>query len=624
MLVFNHKALIMKLNIITTIIFASLFVFSSCKKDFLDKTPDGDLTQEQVFTNPTYAEQYLTNIYTGLPSELQLVDNPAPNSAPYNPFTGASDEMEMSYEPNFTNNMNIGNWNPTSNVDDIWGQSYIAIRKANIFLENIGQLQPSPLAPAAKINRWRGEAIFLRAFYHFLLIRVYGPVPIIDKSVGLDADFLDYKRKPIVDCVNFITSQCDSAVDLLEPRITAANDYGRPDQTTALALKARVLLYMASPLWNGGTSLTDKDGLELFPGHDDSRWQTAGTAAKACIDQAESVGHKLYRSPSDNPEFNYQEIFYNNFNDEVFWTRDDPGYQNIDAYSEPRGMPGAFWPLQTPTQNIVDDYQMANGTQPILGYNADMTPIINPLSGYNETGQAAVETDDYVAGTRNMYVGREPRFYASIMFTGQKYKWGPPQNRTTPLEFWKLGLDGRPFSTGDNYSKTGYMLKKLTNPAFVMSPKADPIRVWIFFRLGEQYLNYAEALNEAQGPIADVYKYVNLIRERAGLPDLAPGLSKDNMREAIHHERRIELAFETHRYFDTHRWMTAQAIDDKNIYGLNINGMVSDSEPYTMSSDDFYKRTVVEKRVFETKHYYWPIPQSEIEKNQDLVQNPGW
>jgi hypothetical protein len=602
----------------------SLLLLASCKKDFLDKTPDGDLTQEQVFTNPTYAEQYLTNIYSGLPYELQLVDNPPAGSAPYNPFTGASDEMEMSYEPNFSNNMNIGNWNPTSNVDDIWGQSYIAIRKANVFLENIDKLQPSSLAPESKIKQWKGEAIFLRAFYHFLLIRAYGPVPIIDKTVNLGADFLHFQRQPIEACVHFIASQCDSALSFLPARINAANDYGRPDQTTALALKARVLLYMASPLWNGGTELKDHEGNQLFPAHDQGRWQIAADAAKACIDQAESLGHKLYRSPSDNPELNYQEIFYNNFNDEVFWTRDDPGYQNIDAYSEPRGMPGAFWPLQTPTQNMVDAYQMANGTQPILGYNADMTPIINPASGYNETGQATAETDDYVAGTRNMYVDREPRFYASIMFTGQKYKWSAPHNRTTPLEFWKLGLDGRPFSTGDNYSKTGYMLKKLTNPAFVMSPKADPIRTWIFFRLGEQYLNYAEALNEAQGPVSDVYKYVNLIRGRSGLPGLPAGLSKDKMREAIHHERRIELAFETHRYFDTHRWMTAEAIDNANIYGLNVNGMAAGNMPFTLSSDGFYQRTVVEKRVFEKKHYFWPIPQSEIEKNPELVQNPGW
>jgi len=616
----------MKSKIFLAFVSVMLFTFSSCKKDFLDRTPDGDLTQEQVFANPTYAEQYLTNIYSHLPRELSLVDNPGNNESPTNVFTGASDEMEMSYDPNFANNINIGNWSPTSYAQDIWSQCYIAIRKANVFLENIDKLPPSDQAPASKISRWKGEALFLRAFYHFCLIRVYGPVPIVDKTISLDADFLAYKRRPIVDCVNFITSECDKAAGLLDARVTSANDYGRPGKTAALALKARVLLYMASPLWNGGLSLTNKDGEQLFPNFDVARWQTAATAAKACIDQAESVGHKLYRSSTNDPEKNYQEIFYNNFNDEVFFTRDDPGYNNIDAYSEPRGMAGAFWPLQTPTQDMVDEYEMANGTRPIVGYNADMTPIINPTSGYTESGQAATATADYYTGTRNMYVGREPRFYASIMFTGQKYKTTAPQNRTTPLQFWKLGLDGRPTASGDNYSKTGYLLKKLTYPGFVMSPKADAIRVWIFFRLGEQYLNYAEALNEAQGAVADVYKYVNMIRDRSGLPALTPGLTKDAMRDAIRHERRIELAFETHRYFDTHRWMIAEATDNKNIYGLDVNGVTSTTPlvPYNISSDAFYKRTVVEKRVFEKKHYLWPIQQRELEKNQNLVQNPGW
>lgn len=616
----------MKSKILITFISVMIFTFSSCKKDFLEKTPDGDLTQAQVFANPTYAEQYLTNIYSHLPRELSLVDNPGSGESPTNPFTAASDEMEMSYDPNFANNINIGNWSPTSYVQDIWSQCYIAIRKANVFLENIDKLPSSDLAPASKISRWKGEAIFLRAFYHFCLIRVYGPVPIVDKTVDLDADFLSYKRQPIDQCVNFITSECDKASTLLDARVTSANDYGRPSKIAALALKARVLLYMASPLWNGGLSLTDKDGVQLFPSADASRWQTAANAAKACIDQAESVGHKLYRSASNDPEKNYQELFYTNFNDEVFFTRDDPGYNNIDAYSEPRGMAGAFWPLQSPTQDMVDDYEMANGTRPILGYNADMTPIINPLSGYTETGQAATATNDYYANTRNMYVGREPRFYASIMFTGQKYKTTAPQNRSTPLQFWKLGLDGRPTASGDNYSKTGYLLKKLTYPGFVMSPKADAIRVWIYFRLGEQYLNYAEALNEAQGPVGDVYKYVNAIRDRSGLPGLAAGLSKEAMRDAIRHERRIELAFETHRYFDTHRWMIAETTDNKNIYGLDVNGVisVSPSVPYNITSDAFYKRTVIEKRVFDKKHYLWPIQQRELEKNPKLVQNPGW
>ena len=621
----------MKYKILASLYIVLLFINASCKKGFLDKTPDGDLSLKDVFTNPVYTEQYLTNIYTHLPYELQLVDNPPAGSAPYNVFTAASDEMEMSYDPNFANNINIGNWNPTTNVNDIWGQCYIAIRKVNLFLENIDQLTPSELSTAAKIDRWKGEAIFLRAFYYFCLVRAYGPVPIIDKTVGLDDDLLAFKRQPITDCVHFITDECDKAAAKLEPRITATTDYGRPGKVTCLALKARVLLYMASPLWNGGVSLADQDGAPLFPSKDDSRWQAAADAAKACIDQAETAGYKLYRSAGNDPQRNYAEIFYVNFNDEVFWTRDDPGYQNIDAYSEPRGMTGAFWPLQTPTQDLVDDYQMANGTQPILGYNADRTPVINPASGYNESGQAAEETNDYVAGTRTMYVGREPRFYASIMFTGQKYKWlRDPQKRSTPLQFWKLGLDGRPVASGDNYSKTGYMLKKLTNPAFVMQPKSDPIRTWVFFRLGEQYLNYAEALNEAQGPVADVYKYVNLIRDRSGLPALTAGLSKEEMRTAVRHERRIELAFETHRYFDTHRWMTAETIDNTNIYGLNVNGVLKEATgndpavPFNITSDAFYKRTVIEKRVFEKKDYFWPVPLGEIEKNPRLVQNPGW
>ncbi len=620
----------MKYKIIASLCLVIFITICSCKKGFLDKTPDGDLTVKDVFTNPIYSEQYLTNIYSHLPYDFQLVDN-APAGAMYNLFVGSTDELEMSYDPNFANNMNIGNWNPGSSFNDIWGQCYIAIRKTNLFLENIDQLVPSALATTERIDRWKGEALFLRAYYHFLIMRAYGPIPIIDSTVNLNEDLKGYTRRPIEECVNFVTSQCDEAMARLEPKVTTTTDYGRPSKATCLALKARVLLYMASPLWNGGTTLANQDGTALFPTANEDRWQTAADAAKDCIDQSEAAGYKLHRSASNNPESNYAEIFYVNFNDEVIWTRDDPGYQNIDAYSEPRGMTGAFWPLQTPTQDIVDDYQMADGTQPIKGYDAAMTPIINSLSGYSDTGQAVSETEDFVAGTRNMYVGREPRFYASIMFTGQKYKWlRSPQNRSTPLEFWKYGEDGRTVNSGDNYSKTGYTLKKLTNPAFVMQPKSDPVRVAVTFRLAEQYLNYAEALNEAQGPIGDVYTYVNLIRDRSGLPGLVADLSKDAMREAIRHERRIELAFETHRYFDTHRWMTAESVDNRNIYGLNVNGATQEATenesaiPYNIASDAFYKRTPLEKRVFEKKHYFWPVPLREIENNPKLVQNPGW
>ncbi|RPE09219.1 RagB/SusD family nutrient uptake outer membrane protein [Chitinophaga lutea] len=611
----------MKSYIIPVLATVFLLVAPSCSKDYLEKTPDEDLTQEQVFTNPVFAEQFLANIYSHLPKELAMVDNPCNGCAPNNVFNAASDELEIGHEPNFSNAMNNGNWNADSYVQDIWSHSYFAIRKANIFLENIDRLAPSELASADRISNWKGEALFLRALNHFFLIRVYGPVPVIDRTLLLDEDLVAFKRQPIEKCVEFIVAECDKAAALLPARVTATTDYGKPSKATCAALKARVLLYMASPLWNGNpdyAAFKDKDGVRLFPDAVPTRWQDAATAAKACIDLAESAGHKLHRSGS-NPVKNYSEIFYVNFNDEVFFTSNDPGYLNIDAYSEPRGMPGANWPLQAATQNIVDDYEMADGTRPILGYNANLTPIVNPASAYNESTQAPAATDYYYAGTRGMYVGREPRFYASISFTGAKFKTGAPQNRVTPLQFWKGGLDGRPFDAGANFSETGYLMRKLTNPFYVMQPKAGPIRTWVFFRLGEQYLNYAEALNEAQGPVADVYKYVNLIRERAGLPGLPTGLSQADMRERIRHERRIELAFETHRYFDTHRWKTAETTDNGNIYGIDVL-----MDGYNISSNAFYARRVMEKRVFEKKHYLWPIQQRELEKNRKLVQNPGW
>lgn len=596
-------------------------ILSSCNEDFLNKTPDGDLTIDDIFTNPTFAEQYLTNVYSHLPFESRWVDNP-PGGAFSNPYGGASDEMEILYDINFSNNMNAGNWNPTSNVQPIWSACYTAIRKANVFLENIDLLPPGDIAPASTISRWKGEATFLKALYHFYLIRVYGPVPVMENTVPLDFDYLSRRRDPIDKCVEYIVSQCDKAAELLEARVTSETDYGRPSKASALALKARVLLYMASPLWNGNSSYSnvkDPEGVRLFPDFDASRWQTAATAAKACIDQAKAAGYALHKSTTGDPVKNYHEIFYINFNEEVLFTINDPGYPDLDSYSEPRGMPGAFWMHQAATQNLVDAYEMANGQQPITGYNADLTPIINPLSGYSENGFASVETDKYVAGTNNMYVNRDPRFYASINFTGAKYKQTPPQNRRTPLEFWKGGLDGRTNNGGDTYSETGYMMKKLTHPAFVMQPKTVPIRTWVAFRLGEQYLNYAEALNEAQGPIADVYEYVRLIRERSGMPPLPSGLTKDEMRTRIRHERQIELAFETHRYFDCLRWKTAKDAFGGDVFGLDVN-----TSGYSMNSLDFYKRKKVESRVFEDKHYLWPIPQAEYEKSPGLGQNPGW
>jgi len=610
---------------IIKIILILLFVAGtivSCKKDFLDKAPDDDRTLDDVFANHDYAMNFLTNIYTALPIEHRMVDNDANGD----PYVGASDDMEQMYPPSFSNNLNAGTWNPTSTTINPWTANYVGIRKANLFIENIDKVPTDDVFAAANKSRAKGEAIFLRAYFHFLLMRNYGAVPIQDHSLPLDYDMRSIRRDPIEKCAAFVASECDKAAELLPARITSTSEYGRPAKTVCLALKARVLLYMASPLWNGNpdyAAIKNDNGTRLFPDFVASRWQDAATAAKACIDQAESVGHALYTSANNDPIQNYYQAFYVNNNKEIFFSYNVGVWGDHDVYSEPRGMAGAGFTLNSVTQDVVDDYEMATGVQPITGYNADHSPIINPLSGYTETGftASAGPNNIYAAGTSNMYVGRDPRFYASIHFSGELWKTAQrPSGTPLALDFSYRGPDGKLGAGSGNYTKTGYLTRKLTNPDMVWAPSQRKIvaHAWPLFRLGEQYLNYAEALNEAQGPVGDVYKYINLVRARSGMPGLPAGLTKDDMRVRIRHERRIELFLEAHRYFDAHRWKIAAQTEGSNIYGLNVLSGTDRTDP------SFYVRTVVEKRIFETKHYLWPIPQSERDKNPNLVQNLGW
>ena len=272
------------------------------------------------------------------------------------------------------------------------------------------------------------------------------------------------------------------------------------------------------------------------------------------------------------------------------------------------GMGG--WSGLCPTQEMVDAYEMADGSTPITGYNADGSPVINPASRYSESGFAETAGANYPAGTYNMYVNREPRFYASINFNGQQW-------RGRKLEFWQGGRDGINVSKVD-YCNTGYLLRKTADEGVdVVNGKGGTKEACIYFRVGSVYLDYVEALNEAEGPVNDVYKYMKLIRNRAGLPALPSGLNKDQMRERIRHERQVELAFEAgNRYFDCHRWKIAEETDNGYIHGMNITAT---------NVATYSKRTPVgDSRVFEKKHYLFPIPQNEMDKRIGLVQSPFW
>lgn len=595
--------------ICSILIVVQLILISGCRKDFLDKTPDEDITIEEAFKQRKYAEAFLVDIYAGLPNEIYFTD-----MSDVNPFIVASDEMNIPWPEKFPKLMNKGAWNSFNVAGQIYKNMYEGIRKANIFLKHIETTPLSAEFTQTTKDRWIGEAIFLRAFYHFQLMRIYGPVPIIDYTIGVADDFTKIRRKPLEYCVNFVVSECDKAIMLLPINVVDSRDLGRPTAAATLALKARVLLYNASPLWNGNPdyrSFADNEGTKLFPQqYDADKWGLAATAAKDCITKCESAGYHLFKNYAD-PVKNYQQLFIENNNPEVLFARNS----GRDAWMEKCAFPGSLggWNGWNPTQGQIDAYEMDNGIAPITGYNADDSPIINPASGYVETGYAAGDEPGgkWLDGTRNMYVHRDPRFYATINFNGAFFV-------DRRLQFWQTGADGRG-NAGRDFNTTGYLLKKFIDPGVSLTQQRYALKTWIFFRLGEMYLNYAEALNEADGPVDDVYTYVDAIRNRAGMPSLPVSLGKDEMRARIRNERRIELAFETHRYFDCHRWKIAEQTDKGRVYGLNI------STGTNLKDDNFYKRVLIETRAFQTpKHYLFPIPQDEIDKNSSMVQNPGW
>lgn len=586
-----------------------VFIFNvSCNK-YLDKTPDEDLTLEQVFKERTSIDRFYSGTYAFLPFEDNFHE-----WFGRNPFVGGADEMEITWDIAFAQQINNGAWNPYNVLGHVWAAAWQGVRKTNIFLENIDN---SPIDDNTK-TIMKGEVKFLRAFLHFLELRAYGAIPIWDKSAKISDDFKLIERSPFDSCVAFIVKDCDEAARVLPIRRNEG-ELGRASKAAALALKARILLYAASPLFNGNPDymgLKNKSGAFLYSQtYDAHKWEVAANAALECILDSEPT-YKLYRSATNDPMQNYKQIFEINWNDEVLFARNNDGNSGYsfgqEANSNPISLNG--YSGYSPTQEIVDAYEMENGEPPIDGFDVQGNPIINPASGYREFGftNNPHPKGYYVAGISNMYANRDARFYATINFNGAYWKGHQ-------IQFWATGADGQNANLV-NYTKTGYLLRKLINPSvnLLVNPPINVLRTWIYFRLGEQYLNYAEAINEAEGP-AKAYNYINAIRNRAGMPNLPTGLSQEQMRERIRHERRIELAFETHRFFDCRRWKIAAQTDNTNIHGMNVKGGTHLQDP------EFYKRTIIEKRVFVSpKHYLFPVPQEDINKSPLLLQNPGW
>lgn len=560
---------------------------SSCQdldRDFV--TTIGQKEIEQSFGN---VQALLNAIYADIPDGTTYIGGAAM-------MASATDEAEFTSETSSVQSFNTGSWNAINNPDLVWGTYYRGIRKVNQFLQSTGKidldpwrLNPSPSSQTvyttnlAAIKRWTYEARFLRAYFYFELVKRYGGVPLLNNALSLDEDFSTIQRNSLNECIQFITSECDSAAANLPLTAStapyvAATDLGRVTKLAALGLKCRVLLYAASDLfnnssWAGGYARPE---LIALPSADRSaRWKAAADAAKAVIDAGPL------------PTLGGYAALFNTFNNaEIIFTRRNAASNQFERVNSPIGF-NSGQSGNTPSQDLVDAYEVKVNATTAVKFN------------WNDPTMAA-----------NPYANRDPRLGFSIVTNNAAF--GTPRRN---VELWTGGLDAKPII---NASKTGYYLRKYQIESLNLLNNNTGVHSWIIMRYPEIYLNYAEALNEYSPGNPDIKKYVDLVRARTGvaMPPLLANLSQAEMRDAIRNERRVEFAFEDHRAWDVRRWMIAPTALGSPLRGVEVTR--------TATNTFTYQPVVVENRVFDPKMYLYPIPQSDLNIAPALVQNPLW
>ena len=565
-------------------------VLPGCSKSgFLDQTVTTSLDETTTFKDSTNAMAFLANIYVqaGFASDPRRFTQTGATWA--GGLEAACDEAEgpNSASTNGFIQFATGSVNPSVVPNDAWQIPYANIRAVNQLLKNLYRI---PWNAALK-QQSAAEARFLRAWYYAMMLEHYGGVPLIGDTVYAATDHIVAKRSSFKACVNYILSECDSAAQVL-PLTQTGLLYGRASRGACLALKSRVLLFAASPLFNNGGMAQGVAGLDsvvAYPDSDPTRWQLAADAAQAVIT---SNGYSLYVDSTSLPGqlgYGFQELFTQRYNSEYIFARMMLGNKYLESLWDvpSRGGAGGSFAYQ----EIVDAFPMSNGL-----------PITDPASGYDPN---------------NPYQNRDPRLgYTVIHDSTLRTTFG--SNQPSPVLLYMNTSVSPPVSaSGDAVYKgtpTGLYIFKMMDPAVINDGLATSSRCLPLMRYAEILLNFAEATNEAQGPTSDVYKSVNAIRQRAGLRpyQLPSGLTQDQMRTAIQNERRIELAYEGFRFFDVRRWLIAGQTDN-----LTMHGMEVDRGPTVV-----YKSFSVRKHNFSKAMYLWPLPLAEIAKSPELLQNP--
>lgn len=611
---------------------SGLFVLpglTSCS-DFLDKEPDDMLTLDMVFQNKKKTNEWLARVYTNVQDPLW---------SDLRNMGTLSDDFQPSFElVQFgwaaTLSQQQGSWDATTDVTNYWGDFYKAIRSGCIFIDNAKALPDQGLSEK-DVDFMKHEVRFLISYYYIYLMQVYGPVPLVTSQFSSDAPIeeLMTTRTPLDELAAWLDKELLELADYFPEKLeNEAADFGRPTKGACLALRARMWTWIASPLFNGNpyyADLKNPDGTSIFPvTYDEAKWTKAAEANKAVIDLAEKGLYDLYRvydskTGQIDPFTSSQYLFLTSgdVNKEIIWARADANKDEVERYFNPRSN-GSYGSCSL-TQNLVDEFRMRDGkeiTDPSSGYVEDgftNEDVIYPNTSWNFSNKARTIGLLTPKGTFNMWANREPRFYTTIRF----------QNAYTiglegPAEYAKGQKDGRP---SHDTPACGYHGRKGTDAN--AKPKSGfwgTYRPGIIFRLAEFYLNYAEALSETNPNNPDILKYVNLIRERGGIPALPSSLSGNpsELKKQIRKEYRVEFAMEgKHRYDYIRRWKIAETVFKKPIHGLNQYG---EDNKNIGDPNSFYTRVEVMDRIFNETMYLWPIRQTFIDRNPNLVQNKGW
>jgi len=556
---------------------------ASCDS-FLDRAPDVNLDEEKVFTNFLNAQRFQADIYSGLTSRFNAVGNYQPV-----PLSSASDESESNAGYHGTKPFNMGNYN---GVDANISFYYTAIRKANLFFKNAEKI---PFPDAKTKDQMLGEVYFLRAFYFNEILKRFGGMPIMTENDLLaPGDNLMRPRNTYRECFAFIMADLSKAITSL-PVSLKTNEYGRATKGAAMALKARMLLYAASPLFSQKTGIwgmggnvddwMDKDGKTW--------WLKAAEAAKAVIDLKDEDGntaYALYQTNAANKADDYEKLFFKRREtgnrEIIFYKHEAPVGFNSNEINVwmPSGDFGGAGAVE-PTQAFVNLFEMSNGKY-----------IDEQGSSYDAT---------------KPYLNRDPRFYKIIIYHESTWQGVKMDLSTTSAQF--------PAGT----FLTGYFVRKYVPEEIKKASSTTSYHNWIFFRLAEMYLNYAEAMNEAEGPTQGVRDAVNIVRARSGVIEIPAALTGDkkSMRTRIQRERAIELCFEEHRWWDARRWSTGEDGElATKWFGGPFNRMVITKSGSTVT----YKEETYFTRIYQPNNNLYQIPLGEMYKNPLFVQNPGY